>query len=40
MKDYIDAAYRGIGIVLMVLGAMAGAATCGVQYGQTHGASR
>jgi hypothetical protein len=36
VNDLIRAAYRSIGVVLMLLGALVGAATCGAEYGRTH----
>ena len=36
MEDIKNALLRSLGIALMVLGAMFGAATCGTWYGQSH----
>lgn len=40
MRDYILYAFRVAGIVIMVLGALVGAATCGDQYGRDHAGQR
>jgi hypothetical protein len=36
MEDIKNALLRSLGIALMVLGALAGAATCGTYWGQSH----
>lgn len=36
MKDYQRAAWRMLGMALVVLAGMVGAATCGDQYGRDH----
>lgn len=36
MEEIKEALLRATGIILMVLGGLAGAATCGTWYGQNH----
>ena len=36
MNDLVRALTRKVGIALIMLGALVGAATCGAEYGRTH----
>lgn len=40
MNDYVRDFYRALGIAMMVIGGLVGAATCGYSVGQDHPVSK